>query len=84
MPENYQGDKECPCCGGTAAVMRDGWHCCVMCQRAPWHDSCGHCWDHCKCQPHPIQQLSAYDYARAMKLPAPTIDVVAGILTYGG
>ena len=44
----------CPCCGGTAAIMKDGWRCCTVCQRTNWHDDCGHCWDHCRCDPHPL------------------------------
>ena len=43
----------CPCCGGTAGLLRAGEAVCTLCQRAPMH-GCGRCWDHCACTPHPM------------------------------
>lgn len=53
--------RNCPCCAGTAGLPRFGPHGeCSLCVRSPWHDTCRQCWDHCRCQPHPL--------ARALRL----------------
>lgn len=56
----------CPCCGGTAGLMKEGDRACSVCQRTPWHDACHHCLDHCRCGPHPIRLL----YQQADRLAA--------------
>lgn len=52
-PEAGAATPVCPCCGGTAGLLRAGDAVCTLCQRAPLH-GCGRCWDHCRCTPNPM------------------------------